>query len=151
MLMPSALNTFIRVPMSRHGIVRPNGGWGLHEKARHITEQEKYDNKTSGFPGNWASEAPVFLLEDARKHVMSHMTHLRFLFFTRTLVTEISVWSRTWTLTFQISIKVPGIVWFGFCNRSRISVVIDVVALLKGKEVTERSGAVIGTAGRSSG
>lgn len=81
MLMPPALNTFIRVPMSRHGIVLPNGGcgWGLHEKARHITEHDTYDNKAAGFPGNGASES-LFLPEDARKHVMSHRT-LKFLFF----------------------------------------------------------------------
>lgn len=74
MLMPPALNTFIRVPMSRHGIVLLNVGcgWGLHEKDRHITEHDKYDNRTAGFLGNRPSESPTFLLEDAHKHVMSH-------------------------------------------------------------------------------
>lgn len=87
--MPPALNTFIRVPMSRHGIVLPNGGcgWGLHEKARHIIEHDKYDNKAAGFLGNVASESPVFPLEDARKRTRSHRT-LRFVFFTMTAVTE---------------------------------------------------------------
>lgn len=76
--MPPALNTFIRVPMSRHGIVLTNGGcgWGPHEKARHITEHDKYDNKTSGFLGNGSSDSPFFLFEYTHKRVMSHRTFI---------------------------------------------------------------------------
>lgn len=82
MLMPPALNTFLRVPMSRHGRVLPNGAcdWRLHGKAKDITKHDKYDNKTAGIPGDGASESLIFLLLDVHKLVMSHWA-LRFLFF----------------------------------------------------------------------
>ena len=104
MLMPPALNTFIRVPMSRHGIVHPHGGCGCgpHEKARQITEHEKYDNKIARFRGNEASET---LFSFWKIYVSMLCQTKLWVFFSMTLVTEYSVCNRASALTFKISIK----------------------------------------------
>lgn len=48
--------------------------WDCMEKARHITEHDKYDNKATGFWGNTTHQPFISHLEDTPKHVMSHWT-----------------------------------------------------------------------------
>lgn len=72
--MPPALNTFIRVPMSRHGIVLLNCSCGLelHEKARHITERDKYDNMSVCFLENRMSDSTYFPTGIYTQHHTEH-------------------------------------------------------------------------------